>query len=112
MEFLGFEEILVILLVLLLVVGPERLPEIAGKLGRAVRRFTSAASEVSRSITAEMEESAGEIRRDLLQIGEEASAELKKASNDILPNTPSPSAGKEKAPPTEGPAQNNDRSAI
>lgn len=108
MEFLGLEEILVILLILLLVVGPERLPEIAGKLGQAVRRFTSMAGEVSRNIAAEVEESAGEIRRDLLEIGEEASSELKKdVREDLSLNALSPPSIKS----AEDPAAKNDRSA-
>lgn len=111
MEFLGLEEILVILFILLLVVGPERLPEIAGKLGRAVRRFTSMTSELSRDITAELEESAGEIKRDLLKIGEEASSEIKGAPMDSSANTPSPSI-KPKAPLSQEDPSKNDRSAI
>jgi len=101
MEFLGFEEILVILLILLLVVGPERLPEIAGKLGRAVRRFTSTVSELSRDITAEVEEPAAEIKRDLAAIGQETSSILKDTPGDLPTEAPPP-------PPKEFPPQSKD----
>ena len=39
---LGFPELVVILLVALLVLGPKRLPEVARALGQAVRAFQDA----------------------------------------------------------------------
>lgn len=52
---IGFWEIVFVLVIGLLVVGPRRLPEVASMLGAAMRRLTSATSEISRSITAEVE---------------------------------------------------------
>ena len=42
---LGTQEILVILVIVLVVFGAKRLPEIGGGLGRAIRNFRQAASE-------------------------------------------------------------------
>ena len=44
---LGFQELLIILLIVLVLFGGKKLPEIAGGLGRAVREFkrTTAAPE-------------------------------------------------------------------
>ncbi len=39
---LGFSELLVILVIALLVIGPRRLPEVARALGEAVRSFQDA----------------------------------------------------------------------
>ena len=42
---IGTQELLLILLVVLLVFGSRKLPEIGGGLGRAIRNFRRAASE-------------------------------------------------------------------
>lgn len=63
---LGFQEILVIVLVALLVFGPNRLPELARDLGRALSRFRS---ETSRSV-AELKRAADveDLDRELREI--------------------------------------------
>ena len=47
MGSLGFSEMLVVVVIALLVFGPERLPELARNAGKAVARFRS---EASRSV--------------------------------------------------------------
>ena len=42
---IGTQEILVILVILLLLFGAKKLPEIGGGLGRAIRNFKRASSE-------------------------------------------------------------------
>jgi Tat protein translocase TatB subunit len=42
----GYQEVLVILVLLLVVVGPERLPEVAYQIGRAVRTMQAYARQV------------------------------------------------------------------
>ena len=42
---IGTQEILVILVIVLVIFGAKRLPEIGGGLGRAIRNFRQAASE-------------------------------------------------------------------
>ncbi len=54
---LGFQELLVIFLVILLVFGPKKLPQLAQALGKAVREF--------RNATREIEESFKEIERSV-----------------------------------------------
>ncbi|NOS36261.1 MAG: twin-arginine translocase TatA/TatE family subunit, partial [Deltaproteobacteria bacterium] len=39
---IGFTEIVVILVIALIVLGPEKLPELAKALGRAMREFRTA----------------------------------------------------------------------
>jgi len=43
---IGFQELLIILVVALLVFGPKRLPELARSLGRGVAEFRRASSEL------------------------------------------------------------------
>ena len=47
---LGFTEILVILVVALLVFGPDRLPELARNLGRGLAEFRRASLDLRRSV--------------------------------------------------------------
>jgi sec-independent protein translocase protein TatA len=53
---IGIWEIVLIIVVILLVVGPHRLPEIARTLGKAFRTIKKASSDLSLSITKEIEE--------------------------------------------------------
>jgi sec-independent protein translocase protein TatB len=48
---IGFTEIVVILVIALIVLGPEKLPEIAKALGRAMREFRTATDEIKRSVS-------------------------------------------------------------
>ena len=48
---LGFGEILLVLLVILLLFGAKRIPEIAGSFGKGIREFKKSMSEVQREIT-------------------------------------------------------------
>ena len=42
---IGMQELLIILVLVLVIFGAKRLPEIGGGLGRAIRNFRQAASE-------------------------------------------------------------------
>ena len=53
---IGAPELLVILVVALLVLGPKRLPEIARSLGRGMAEFRRASNEFTRTLTASVEE--------------------------------------------------------
>jgi TatA/E family protein of Tat protein translocase len=55
---LGFTEILVILVVALLVFGPDKLPELARNLGRGLAEFRRASSDLRRSVMEAAEPSA------------------------------------------------------
>jgi len=49
---LGWQEIILILAILLLVFGPSKLPEIAKELGKAVKEFRKASEGISEAMTA------------------------------------------------------------
>jgi sec-independent protein translocase protein TatA len=49
---IGFTELLVILLIVLLVFGAKRLPEMGASLGKGIREFKKSLSEVKDSVDA------------------------------------------------------------
>jgi len=53
---IGMPELLVILVVALLVLGPKKLPEIARSLGRGMAEFRRASNEFTRTLTASVDE--------------------------------------------------------
>jgi len=55
---IGMPELILILLVALLVLGPKRLPEVARSLGRGMAEFRRTSSELRETITAPLEERA------------------------------------------------------
>ena len=54
---IGMPELLVILVVALIVLGPKRLPEIARSLGKGMAEFRKASTEFQRTLSASLEES-------------------------------------------------------
>lgn len=54
---IGIWEIVLILVIIVVVLGPQRLPEIARSLGRAFRAIKKASSDISLNISKELEES-------------------------------------------------------
>lgn len=51
---LGMPEVLVIMVLVLLLFGPKRLPQIGRTLGRGLREFRQATSELKRTVETEM----------------------------------------------------------
>ncbi len=97
MGSVGSPEILMILLVALLVFGPHKLPELGKALGRAVREFKKATSELQETIEREVED----VKR--------AANDVKRAAEppEIMPKGALPSPGKpaEKPAPQAAPAE-------
>ena len=51
---IGMQELIVILVIALLVVGPKRLPELARALGRGIAEFKRATNEAQQTLNAEL----------------------------------------------------------
>ncbi len=60
---IGWGEMAVLLLLALLIFGPERLPRIAAQAGRAVRQFRTMASGLTDDLRSEMGTDFDELRR-------------------------------------------------
>lgn len=75
---LGFMEILLILVVVLLLFGARRLPEIGASFGKSIKEFKKGISEVDRSIHEETKSSLPPRQADPLKQDEEARPEPKR----------------------------------
>ena len=74
---IGVPELLVILVVALLVLGPKRLPDVARSLGRGLAEFRRATSDVTneiRSAQATLEEETRQVERAVATAGTEPPA--------------------------------------
>ena len=58
---LGGWEIGVILVAILIIFGPKRLPEMGSSLGRAIREFKNAGKEIQNDITQTMNEDSSDM---------------------------------------------------
>ncbi|HHL39740.1 MAG TPA: twin-arginine translocase subunit TatB [Deltaproteobacteria bacterium] len=76
---IGFSEIIIILVIALIVLGPDKLPDIAKVLGRTFGEFRKAVDELKKSVDVTGGIDAEKVKRDLsidgpfLQTGAEAS---------------------------------------
>jgi sec-independent protein translocase protein TatB len=59
---IGFQELLVILVIALIVVGPSKLPDLAKALGRGIGEFRRATSEIKDTI--EQDETVRELKKE------------------------------------------------
>ncbi len=53
---IGPMEIIVILLIVLVIFGPKRLPEMGKSVGKAIREFKNAGKEIQQDIVSSLEE--------------------------------------------------------
>lgn len=83
---IGLGEMLVILVLALLVFGPERLPEIARQIGKTIRTLQEMSGEVTQVIQesmAEVEEPMRETQRALEDTQKTLSEEVNKATRTV-----------------------------
>ena len=76
---IGVMELVVILVVALVVIGPDKLPEYARKLGAAMNEFRKASSEMTKEIKESVVEPLEEVQRPL----KEALEPLDKLNSDV-----------------------------
>lgn len=81
---MGPMEILLILLVALLVFGPEKLPEIASTLGRTVRALRRSASEMSKSWEEERRSLEKEVRQTASEVSGSLEGERHSLEKDVI----------------------------
>ncbi len=85
---IGFQEILLILLIALIFFGPKKLPDLARSLGKGFAEFKKAADEVKKSFedVVEEEELKSELKEEmdkLKELGNDIHREVKKEAGDL-----------------------------
>ena len=88
---IGLPELIVILIIALIVVGPERLPDLVRALGRSVAELRSAANELKASFDEEAQRLAEEVQKN----------RLSKMDSEIEPEA---ATGQGQEPPKKGDA--------
>lgn len=76
---IGTSEILIILLIALLVLGPNEIPKLAKSLGRGMRELERAKNELKDSIQFEMDEKEASAAKDPEKTGDEAAAQAEES---------------------------------
>ena len=103
---IGFLELLVVFVVALLVIGPDKLPAYARKFGNALREFRKASSDITQDIRESVVDPLDEAQRPL----REAIEPLEKLDRDVRADlkgveTDLKNIGKEKPKQMQDPAQ-------
>ncbi|MBM3148903.1 MAG: hypothetical protein FJ008_06710 [Chloroflexi bacterium] len=91
MDFLGLGplEILLVLILGFLFIGPDKLPGIAAKAGELYRKFRKATFDLTKSITEEVSAEANSISKDISaetkSIVQEVTADIKPSEQEKVP---------------------------
>jgi Tat protein translocase TatB subunit len=88
MDFLGIglPEIVLILVIAAIVIGPKRLPEVAVQLARVIRQLRGYATDVASQMRSELDELTREyeqVRKDLQDIRESATREVRSIVSEV-----------------------------
>ena len=109
---IGMPELLVILAIALIVIGPKKLPDLARSLGRAFNEFKKATQEIKDSL--DIEEEINEFKKPLNDMRENLNAPWHQSGQsskdsadpaDAAPNSPEPEKETHKERPSQ--AQSN-----
>jgi Tat protein translocase TatB subunit len=109
MDFLGIglPELLLILVVALIVVGPRRLPEVAAQLARFIREFRKYSSNVTREVTDALEDferEYKEIKQEWKEVDEGVREDVRAIESEVAGAVQDARAGLDVKPPRGGAA--------
>ncbi len=95
---IGFQELLIIFTIALLIFGPKKLPEVGRSIGKAMREFRRTSDEIKGKIEEELQaEEFRDIKKDIEQTVDIASGSLKEKENPY----DFPDAAQDKTPPKQ-----------
>ncbi len=103
---LGIWEIILILVIVLLIFGPSRLPEMAKGIGQSVREFRKGIRDMKDDISAEVNRSDDESSAKKSEQKASISTEKSEKSEPAQPSTPSGNASSSNTPPNNTPPSN------
>jgi TatA/E family protein of Tat protein translocase len=108
---IGFSEMLVIFVVALLVFGPKKLPELGKSLGKGIREFRKATSELKSTWedqVKDIEAPLNDVKRDLNAMGQDLKTDLYKHLEEPAQHTEpvaTPAEHSQEAQPAPPPAE-------
>ncbi|MCF6262621.1 MAG: Sec-independent protein translocase protein TatB [Xanthomonadales bacterium] len=105
---IGFAELALLMLIGLLVLGPERLPRVARTLGLYLRKARNAWGNVKQSIEAELD--ADELRKALSQVQEQTKSAGEDLKSTLEAEIPFTAGEPESKPGDERPAPSRSKS--
>ena len=80
-SFIGFQEIVIILFITVLVFGPKKIPEIARGLGEGLRAMREATDEIKREVMESAEKM--DVTKDIKKVQEDMESEINEAKKGI-----------------------------
>lgn len=110
---IGFLELVLVFVVALLAIGPDKLPSFARKLGAALREFRKAAADMSKDVRENVIEPLEEAQRPirdaiepLAELDREVRQDIQSIEKDFknIGKPKSSDLAKREVPPTESPA--------
>lgn len=123
MDFLGIglPELILILIVALIVVGPKRLPEIAVQIARAIRQLRGYATDITAQMRSELDELTREyeeVRKEFQEFRRAAAKDVHSISREIdrtvreapaiIESSAEPESKKRPSPPGEETTRDDD----
>jgi Tat protein translocase TatB subunit len=96
---IGFQELLVILVIALIVVGPSKLPDLAKALGRGIGEFRRATSEIKETI--EQDETVRELKKEFESAQRGVTLDNLETFASVLGEAVEPAEAATPAPPTD-----------
>jgi len=98
---MGMPEIIMILAIALIVIGPRKLPDLGRSLGRALREFRKATTEFKSSLN--IDDDMGEVRRNFADLNADLKSTLSSAAFGEKPTPAGERAPVPAADPVAGP---------
>ncbi|MDO4225635.1 MAG: twin-arginine translocase TatA/TatE family subunit [Bergeyella zoohelcum] len=110
---LGFMEIVVVALVIIVLFGPDKLPSIARDLGTGVRKMRGAVEDIKTEIMKEADNPVSEIKKEIERVKESAKefnplSDVKKEIDDVKNSMNLDNTQKTNVIETPKPADNNE----
>ncbi len=107
---IGMPELLLILAVALIVIGPKKLPDLAKSLGKALGEFKRATNDLKQSI--EKDTGLDEVRQNLRETGRDVRRSFDPTDAPAPAATPGPLAGGQTPAPTDDEALADEAAAA
>jgi TatA/E family protein of Tat protein translocase len=99
---IGMPEMILILAIALIVIGPKKLPDLAKSLGRAMNEFKKATREIKESI--DVDGDLKDVKKSFDDLNTDLKSTISTSPSDPVKPPQAPSADAPDAPPADTPA--------